>query len=231
MTLHLTRLTLNSLSKETMRDLADPYDMHRTLSRVAVLEPDQLTPFLWRQEVAGPADAPVLLVQSEAPLSWDALPDGYASAIEHRSWEPEAVLSVGRAVCFAVTANPTITTTPPGHTGLARGNRKRMGLRSEFDQLAWIDRQCNQRLGINLTSAEVVRAGMIKSWKKRANDGGQPRALSVQVAQFSGTGVITDPDALAAGIRSGIGHARMLGLGLVTVAPLRCSPHTRRDEP
>lgn len=216
MTLHFTRLTLNSLSTETMRDLADPYDMHRTLSRVAVLEPDQLTPFLWRQETAGPTDAPVVLVQSEAFLNWDVLPADYTSAIEHRSWEPEAVLSAGRAVRFTVTANPTITTTPPRHTGPARGNRKRMGLRSETDQLAWIDRQCNQRLGINLTSAEVVRSGMIKSWKQR-----QSRALSVQVAQFSGTGVIADPEALAAGIRSGIGHARMLGLGLMTVAPLR----------
>jgi hypothetical protein len=44
--------------------------------------------------------------------------------------------------------------------------------------------------------------------------------MTVAAAQFDGQAVITDPEALAAGVRAGIGHARMLGLGLVSVAPL-----------
>lgn len=45
--------------------------------------------------------------------------------------------------------------------------------------------------------------------------------MSVATAQFDGQAVIADPDALAAGVRSGNRHARMLGLGLVSMAPLR----------
>jgi hypothetical protein len=45
--------------------------------------------------------------------------------------------------------------------------------------------------------------------------------MSAATAQFDGQAVIADPDSLAAGVRSGNGHARMLGLGLVPVAPLR----------
>lgn len=45
--------------------------------------------------------------------------------------------------------------------------------------------------------------------------------MTVATAQFDGQADIADPDALTAGGCSGIGHARMLGLGLVSVAPLR----------
>lgn len=45
--------------------------------------------------------------------------------------------------------------------------------------------------------------------------------MSAATAQFDGQAVIVDPDSLAAGVRSSNGHARMLGLGLVSVAPLR----------
>lgn len=45
--------------------------------------------------------------------------------------------------------------------------------------------------------------------------------MSAATAQFDRLAVIADPDSLAAGVRSGNGHTRMLGLGLVSVAPLR----------
>lgn len=216
MTIHLTQLTLTPRHPDVVRDLADPYDMHRTLCRAAQLSPgeDGLEPFLWRSET-GDGEHRVL-VQSERPLDWDALPDGWLHAIAQRSWEPEAVLQPGRRVRFRVTANPTITTVPAADRTTdapARGRRKRLGLKTEPEQLAWIERQCTERLGLTDVSATVTRSGSVITRRKRDH------TISVVVAEFDGIAVINDPTALAAGVRRGIGHARMLGLGLFSIAP------------
>lgn len=219
MTLNLARLSLNLNNRAVRRDLADPYDMHRTLCRAAVAEPDRLTPFLWRLEESRFDEPPVLLVQAAQPLNWRALPADFALAIDQRTWQPEAVLVEGRKVRFRVRANPTVSRVPMAAAGTshstqpARGRRKRLGLRSEQEQSHWIHRQC-QRLGLTDVSAEVVGSEMIQSRRK------SERCITVCAALFEGVGTITDPAALAAGLRVGIGHARMLGLGLVSVAPL-----------
>lgn len=220
MTLHLTRLRLNTLDRQVIRDLADPYDMHRTLMRAAQQQPDVLTPFLWRQECSGPTEPQIVLIQSEQPLNWNALPAGFAHQIEHRSWDPDAVLISGQQVRFRVTANPTVNRVPLPNPGdepsnrPARGRRKRLGLRAEGDQLAWMQRQAD-RLGLIRVSAGVSRAGQICSHRKAHH------RITVFTAQFDGVATIAEPEALISGMRRGIGHARMLGLGLVTIAPLR----------
>jgi hypothetical protein len=45
--------------------------------------------------------------------------------------------------------------------------------------------------------------------------------ITLASAQFDGRAVIADPVALVAGVCSGIGHGRMLGHGLLSLAPLR----------
>jgi CRISPR system Cascade subunit CasE len=219
MTLHLTRLTLNMESRDVRRDLADPYDMHRTLARVAERPSDRSRPFLWRWESSKPNQPQQLLVQAEESLAWEALPPGYTSGIEHRSWDPNAVLAAGRRVRFRVVANPTVSRVPapqPGEEATlasARGRRKRLGLRSEPEQLNWLQRQCT-RLGLVEVQAVVIDQGLIRSYRKPNH------TITVCVAQFDGIAMVSDPSALAGGLRSGIGHARMLGLGLVTVSPV-----------
>lgn len=219
MTLHLARLTLNPLNRQVIRDLADPYDMHRTLMRAAEREPDLLTPFLWREEYSGPTEPPIVLIQSEQPLNWNALSDGFVHQIEQRTWYPETILKEGQQVRFRVVANPTVNRVPPSKSGEdpenlpARGRRKRLGLRCEADQLAWMQRQAD-RLGLVQFSAAVSRSRQIRSHRK-AN-----HCITICTAQFDGNATIAEPTALISGMRKGIGHARMLGLGLVTIAPL-----------
>ena len=81
-----------------------------------------------------------------------------------------------------------------------------MVLRTEPEQLAWIQWQCN-RLDLLDPDAAVLGSGVIKTHRKQ----GHP--ITLCVAELEGTGVISDPAALGAGICAGIGHARMLGLG------------------
>lgn len=219
MTLLLSQLSLNLSHREVRRDLGNAYDLHRTLSRAFVDGPEAVVkPFLWRLELGRPIEPPRILVQSGAEPIWDQLPEGYVMSLADRAWRPEAVFLAGRAVKLRVLANPTVCRMPtptkdnPVPEGPARGQRKRLGLWREDEQLEWLLRQA-QRLGLSEVQAAVSRS---ERWRCRR--GKSP--LTVAVAQFDGQAVIADPDALAAGVRSGIGHARMLGLGLVSVAPL-----------
>lgn len=220
MTLMLNRLTLNLGHRDVRRDLGNAYDLHRTLVRAFASGPDgPVPPFLWRLETSREAEPPTLLVQSQVEPCWDQLPAGYVQAQAQRSWTPETVFGKGRAVAFRVRANPTVNRVPYAPSGAepasgsSRGRRKRLGLWREEEQLEWLQRQA-ERLGLGAVAATVSHAERL-----RCRRGGA--MITVATAQFDGQAVIADPDALATGVRSGIGHSRMLGLGLVSVAPLR----------
>ena len=220
MTLLLCQLSLSLQHRDVRRDLGNAYDLHRTLARAFVDGPEAaVKPFLWRLEAGRPMESPRVLVQASSEPDWDQLPAGYLSELEERTWSPETVFQTGRAVRLRVIANPTVNRVPPPrdgeepHGGPARGQRKRFGLWREDEQLEWLQRQ-SLRLGLADLHAVVSRS---ERWRCRRGGG----AVTVAVAQYDGQAVIADPFALAAGIRSGIGHARMLGLGLISVAPLR----------
>jgi CRISPR system Cascade subunit CasE len=221
MTLQLTKLNLNLHHAQARRDLGNPYDMHRTLARAFASSPDDtVKPFLWRLEAeTSDPSTPALLVQSHVEPQWENLPDGYFDAHAQRSWIPETVFSKGRSVMFRVRANPTVYRMPASTTGnqppesSSRGKRKRLGLWREEEQLEWLQRQAS-RLGLADVAATVSHSERLRSRRGGA-------VMTVAAVQFDGRGVIADPTALAVGVRMGIGHARMLGLGLVSVAPLR----------
>ena len=215
MMLHLTKLTLDLQSRDARKDLADPYDMHRTLSH-AFHGTDGRSPFLWRPEDYRPGERPMVLVQSGVTPNWKQLPDRWlAEDHAQRVWEPEKVIRPGQWVRFRVLANPTITTVPKGmeRQGSARGHRKRLGLTKPEDQLNWFQRQ-GAALGLSSIAAEVVRSGRIRSTRKKGH------VITVDTALFEGQALVVDAVALARGMKTGIGHARMLGLGLISVAPL-----------
>ena len=215
MKLHLAKLILNLQSRQTRQDVADPYDMHRSLSR-AFPRPESQVTFLWRLEDTRPGEPPVVLVQSEAAPNWQQLPERWLiNQAQQRAWEPEAVIHSGQWLRFRVLANPTVTTVPKGVDvqGSARGRRKRLGLTRAEDQLDWLQRQ-SRRLGLGSMTAVVVRSNRLRSTRKKDHP------ITVVTALLEGQAQVTDPAALATGLKTGIGHARMLGLGLVSVAPL-----------
>jgi CRISPR system Cascade subunit CasE len=217
MALYLYKLHLNLADRGVRRDLGNAYEMHRSLSR-AFVDQDQTTvhSFLWRMEVT-PADAtPTLLIQSAKEAQWGALAPGWLLEWQERSWDPEAAFRPGLRVVFRLRANPTVTRVPnelkqEGQS--ARGRRKRLGLWSEEDQLQWLQRQA-QRVGLATVEAAVSQSDRLRCRKHGAT-------ITMASAQFDGRAVIADPGALVAAVCNGIGHGRMLGHGLLSLAPLR----------
>ena len=203
--MYLTRLSLDLRSAQARRDLADPYDMHRTLVRAFVADENQSPPrFLWRLEPAAAWSDPVLLVQSECAADWSvlgALPNYLKKSAETKALEIAQLLTADGRYRFRLFANPTVTR-----------DGKRYGLVSEDDQLAWLARQ-GERLGFGVEAALVTASDLLTSRK------GSMR-ISLQRACFEGILHIADCDRVASAVAAGIGPGKAFGCGLLSLA--RC---------
>ena len=200
--MYLSRLTFDLASAAARRDLSDAYETHRTLTRAVSDGPDaEPGRFLWRQERSESGEAPIVLMQSEVEPQFARLPEGYLLDAATKEWEP--VVAEGLLLTFLVRANPSV-----------KKDGKRHPLRRLEEQLAWMQRQAAVHLGLELVQCGVTGSGEIRS-RRRA--GAQIVATAVQ---FEGVARAADPERLATGIRTGIGHSRLLGLGMVSIARL-----------
>lgn len=203
--MHLTRLRLDPRSSQVRRDLANPYDMHRTLAR-AFVDGDQAKParFLWRLEIAAAWEKPMVLVQSASQGNWQPLQAlaGYLdkdNAPETKQVDLTRLLQADGRYRFRLQANPTVTR-----------QGKRLGLCKEAEQLAWLARQGAQH-GFVVDNALVSDTAMLQGRK------GEMR-LSVMRASFDGYLRVTDSERVSALLVNGLGHAKALGCGLLSVA-------------
>lgn len=197
----LSKITLDLDDASARRDLADPYEMHATLMRLVdggVSRP------LWRLEVPRGPLPPHILVQTDVPPDPTQLRNGgtpYYTSFESRPHRLADDLRTGELLRFRLRANPTVTR-----------DRKRHGLLREEEQLAWIDRvlakcgACDVLATVTASGREVMR-------RRR---GGAP--IVIHAATFDGVMRVNDIDALRKALNQGIGHAKALGFGLITVA-------------
>ncbi|WP_444678648.1 type I-E CRISPR-associated protein Cas6/Cse3/CasE [Halomonas sp. E19] len=205
--MYLTRLMLDPRSTQARRDLADAYDMHRTLVRAFVVdEQDAPARFLWRLEPgANPWTSPVVLVQSQETGNWDALQalPGYLQRPgESKCLDLDELVQPRQQYRFRLLANPTVT-----RAG------KRYGLPGEAEQLAWLQRQ-GDRHGFEVKSALVTASDMLDSQRKgRAS-------IMLQRACFEGLLQVSRADDVRLALVNGIGPAKAFGCGLLSMA--RC---------
>lgn len=206
--MHLTQLRLDPHSAQARRDLADPYDMHRTLVRAFVQAEQGVPPrFLWRLEPGQTWAEPVVLVQSVQAAEWSFLSalGGYLrtdeGGIASKTFDLATLLQQP-TLRFRLAANPTVT-----RAG------KRLGLIGEEAQLAWLQRQ-GQRLGFDLVTAMVSGSDMVQSRK------GSTR-ITLRRVLFEGVLQVQDPSVMADTVAQGIGHGKALGCGLLSLARCR----------
>lgn len=204
--MQLTQLRLDPHNAQARRDLADPYDMHRTLVRAFVRSEHERPPrVLWRLEPGQAWSQPVVLVQSELPGDWsflNAVP-GYLAAEglppATKAFDPGALLRPGAHLRFRLAANPTVTR-----------QGKRQGLVGEEAQLAWLQRQ-GERLGFHVATALVSGSDMLHGRRGNAR-------VSLRRVLFEGVLEVRDAGALGAAVAAGIGHGKAFGCGLLSLA-------------
>jgi CRISPR system Cascade subunit CasE len=213
----LSKLALNLRSPQARHDLEDFYDLHRTLFRAF---PDRLNGgpgrVLFRLDSDRATGAPTLLVQSEKPPDWAALPRGYTHAAEFKP--SEIVVATGQRLAFRLRANPTYKTGTPSKAerlaGVGQRNGKRLGFLREEDQVVWLRRKGDAG-GFRVESVTVVPEGIVRGSKAA---GGVRLALSLLSVRFDGLLTVADPDRFLQAVREGVGPAKGLGFGLLSVA-------------
>jgi CRISPR system Cascade subunit CasE len=208
--MYLSKLELNSGAgcRALLRDLASPYEMHRTILR-AFPSADAGGPgrVLFRVEPTRPGD-PVVLVQSDKPPDWSALAGipGYLSTPPEPAKELVLALRPGQRLCFRLRANPTV-----------KREGKRLGLLDAAAQQQWLLRKGSAG-GFRPVDFVTCRAGRRVSPPAGAAHLRQQTHFSVD---FEGILEVTDPQCFTQTIAAGIGSAKAFGFGMLSVAPVR----------
>ena len=204
--MYLTQLLLNPAHAEARRDLADAYQMHRTLSRAFATAADAPVPrFLWRLErERAPGAGSTVLLQAGQPGQWQNLGDApgflLAEANEKRV-ALDKLLIIGRRCRFRLRANPAV-----------KREGRRWGLHDEATQLAWLQRQ-GERLGFSVQGADVSQRERLQVVQQRNS-----LRITVDSVLFDGLLTVVDVDLLRPALLAGIGPAKALGLGMLSMA-------------
>jgi CRISPR system Cascade subunit CasE len=220
--MYLSRLILNPLSRRVQRELAEPYQMHKTLMRCF---PDDLDReadrVLFRVDADPRSGALTVLIQSTLEPGWDWLADngarGYLLA-EHllplgidknpdtKSFDVQ--LAPGQVLAFRLRANPTVKRRFPN------GDHKRVGLYREEEQRTWLDRKAAAG-GFRILSVSIRDDPDVGGPIHRGDESHKLKLLAVR---FDGVLQVTDPEHFQETLRQGIGSGKGLGFGLLSLA-------------
>jgi CRISPR system Cascade subunit CasE len=221
----LHRIYLNPRCREARRDLSDPYQLHSTLCR-AFSAPDKKCPeneFLWRFEPeADSVGNQRVLVQSRTMPDWAAIGvQGWLAkadpGIDLKDRLKLDLLKAGQCFRFRLRANPCVTR-----------SGKRLGLLHLEEQEKWIERKgqqhgfslpqqaCFDFSGASLNRVDV-RISQEQMLRAKQHTGNGIRIFSVL---YDGILSVIEPEKFNDALQSGIGHGKVMGLGLLSVAPL-----------
>lgn len=204
--MYLSKLTLNPGHAQARRDLADPYEMHRTLTRAFVTD-NQSAPerFLWRLEKTRHHQlSNVVLIQAEQSANWKILQEqaGYAEEIQgNKAVDLDRMIQKDEPYRFRLLANPTVSR-----------NGKRYGLVKEKEQIAWLKRQ-GQQYGFLILAAERAATERINILQ-----GKKSQRIILDSVLLEGVLEVTDANKIQIGIKNGLGHGKAFGLGLLSLA-------------
>lgn len=221
--MYLSRLLLDPRSREVHRDLASPYELHRTLAHVFPgPRADRDGPnaaretghgLLFRAEPDAPG-GPAVLAQSLAEPDWSGLPNGYARRIDGpKAFTPE--FRDGQRLRFRLVANPTVKKQvegrkhgtrvplihdrpPEGHPEVTAG------------YLDWLERKAE---------AAGFAVDHVLDVPFHVNGARSGKRITLFGVRFDGVLIVRDPERLSESVRDGIGPAKGLGFGLLSVAP------------
>ena len=221
----LHRIRLDPRCREARRDLSDYYQLHSTLCR-AFSAPDRKCPegeFLWRLEPeVDPTGLPRILVQSRTIPDWTGIrPKQWLirvdPAINLKDRLKLDLLITGQRFRYRLRANPCVTR-----------NGKRQGLLRLEEQETWLKRKGAQH-GFSLpklvsfdfseTKGErsAVRISQEQMLRGNQHSGNALRIFSVL---YDGILTVADPDKFRDALQNGIGHGKVMGLGLLSVVPI-----------
>jgi CRISPR system Cascade subunit CasE len=226
--MYLSRLILNPRSRQVRNELADPYEMHRTVCNAfpnglfkAERNEENTTNILFRVDLHPRTRIPTLLVQSRQQPDWSFLS---AERKDYLLGENELPLDVenpavkdlnlqlreGQMLAFRLRANPTVKKDREG-----KKQGRRVGLLREEDQHNWLVRKLETAgaalINVNIVNEQFTHGKLFKEKEKASR-------LNFLSVQFDGVLQVQDKDKLTSSIFTGFGSAKGLGFGLLSLA-------------
>lgn len=244
MNLYLSRLLLDLRSRQVASEISHPYEMHRTLMRAfPSIEGEEAGArgrfgLLFRVDADERPGLAKLYVQSLVEPDWSYLGRSHYLAAGQGSTacaykDIGAVVEgihEGQTLAFRLRANPTKRVGRDGD--LMRG--KRVDLRSEEEQIAWlVAKGSGSREGVpggfellavaesqkpDILQVRVRSEGNVVSRKQSL---GGAHLMTHRAVVFDGHLQVTDSDAFRQTVQGGIGSAKAYGFGLLSLAPPR----------
>lgn len=200
----LSLLTLNPLSRRVQHRHRTGYQTHRSILTAfpMPLPPDERV--LFRREDQTDPPAIRLLVQSLGEPDWRLFTDDHLDGMlcppQVKPYNPQ--FFVGQVLAFRLLANPTVKR--EGH---------RLGLFREDDQILWLARKGETGgFVVDPAGVRVQKKGFVRDQSRE----GHP--ISLLAVQFEGVLQVTNVDLFWQTLQSGIGSAKGLGFGLLSVA-------------
>lgn len=220
--MYLSKLVLNPRCRQALKEVDDPYQMHRTLARafgVRLVEARLLFRVDWPEN-----ENPHIIAQSQVKPDWSALPKGYCKAM---CKNVGLDLQKNLRLPFRLLARPSRRAlrafswwTPAISLAIARSDLKpeqvevkmgdRIGCRSDKEQRAWLERKA-QDSGFCVLSVQASS----NPWH---DSRGGAKSKTLGAVQFDGILVVADPDKLNEAVRNGIGPQKAFGFGLLSLA-------------
>lgn len=233
--MYLSRLILNPRNAQARKEIALPYQLHRTLLNAfpvgrAEQPRSEVDSFgvLFRLEQSERDGSIRVLVQSKVAPDWRFLQGKQDARRQPYLLPPELLpddrpnpavtefhlaekLRVGQILAFRLRANPT------RRLGKAAGKDqgKRVGIYDEESQIRWLERKAEAG-GFRILSLTVRRDGKLRDYIPRQDDA--PTKLELLSVQFDGLLQVLDPQLLITTVESGVGSAKGFGFGLLSLA-------------
>ena len=199
--MYLSQLLFNLRHRQARRDLADRYQLHRTLLSAFPVDMPADERVLFRVEQAERQPYVTVLAQSQTLPDWaksERLSDRrYLCKLPAvRAVEPR--VSAGMRLPFRLQANPTV-----------KRDGKRHAILAEDELTRWLQRKG----GAHGFAVEPLNLRCVKLGKQH----GKRRKQTWRLVQFDGVLEVTETEPFLAGLRSGIGSAKAFGCGLLSV--------------
>jgi len=248
MNLFLSRLSLNSRSRQVISETTQPYEMHRTLMK-AFPDMEKSDPtnvreklkVLFRTENSSQKNEVLVYVQSAVEPDWSFLErlDGYLASPDGHEYKDIMPLLLnikrGQTLSFRLRANPTRRVAADDD----HMKGKRVELLHEEQQIDWLNRKGRMQesgLGggfeivfhemtthdnqtILTPKLKVIPEGKTYNSKRVGDSRCSTTHFTVL---FEGLLEVTDPNAFIRTICRGVGPAKAFGCGLMSVAPVSC---------
>jgi CRISPR system Cascade subunit CasE len=211
---HLSKLILNTNNSQVRQDIGNPHKLHRTIMRSFPVPLPEDERVLFRIESFDLGNPPVVLVQSLIMPVWDSIETkfrGYfARDPEIKSFDGLKIYQ-GDVFRFRLRANPTKRVFYK-----ATGKNQRISLFSEQDRKEWLARKVKiAGFSVNEDRLLVRDAPYRKIFISKED---KTHKATINMVDFDGLLNVEEPEKFLKSVREGIGSAKGLGCGLLSIA-------------